>query len=344
LDSLNLEAIPCSERATIQKVKNSVVTLNEMFEALLNISKLDSHSYEPENHAFSVETLSTSLREIAKPLANNKQLQLHMSGMHGSVLGDEKLLRQILLNLMDNAIHYTDSGQVSVTFEDRQGCLAVRVADTGCGISEQDQQRIFEEFYRVDQTRGSHDGLGLGLSIVWRLCKLIGADIQTASVPGQGTTFTVVTRYPLLGAADGELTQARATPGGQEAVSISGKIIAVIEDDQAILAAYRHALAARGARVMVVEEEPQALEAQLAAFDAGSIDFIISDYRLRNTTGVEMIRQLREAFNQEIPALIVTADTSPSHITHFAQLHISVLHKPVSFQQVMAVMESRLRG
>ena len=344
LDSLNLEAIPCSERATIQKVKNSVVTLNEMFEALLNISKLDSHSYEPENHPFSIEELSTSLREIAKPLANNKQLQLHLKGIDGAVLGDEKLLRQILLNLMDNAIHYTDRGQVTVRFEDRQGCLAVQVADTGCGISEQDQRRIFEEFYRVDQTRGSHDGLGLGLSIVWRLCKLIGADIQTASTLGQGTTFTVVTRYPLVDAAQGELTVVPASSEGQDGVSISGKTIAVIEDDQAILEAYRHALAARGARVIMVDEDPQALEAQLAAFDAESLDFIISDYRLRNTTGAEMIHKLREAFNHEIPALIVTADTSPSHITYFAQLHISVLHKPVSFQQVMAVIESRLRA
>jgi CheY-like chemotaxis protein len=321
-----------------------VVTLNEMFEALLNISKLDSHSYEPENHPFSIEELSTSLREIAKPLANNKQLQLHLKGIDGAVLGDEKLLRQILLNLMDNAIHYTDRGQVTVRFEDRQGCLAVQVADTGCGISEQDQRRIFEEFYRVDQTRGSHDGLGLGLSIVWRLCKLIGADIQTASTLGQGTTFTVVTRYPLVDAAQGELTVVPASSEGQDGVSISGKTIAVIEDDQAILEAYRHALAARGARVIMVDEDPQALEAQLAAFDAESLDFIISDYRLRNTTGAEMIHKLREAFNHEIPALIVTADTSPSHITYFAQLHISVLHKPVSFQQVMAVIESRLRA
>jgi signal transduction histidine kinase len=344
LDSLNMDVIPRSERATLQKVKNSVVTLNEMFESLLNISRLDSFSYEPENRHFSIQELSTSLREIAKPLASNKQLSLHMNGMDAVALGDEQLLRQILLNLIDNAIHYTERGQVSVSFEDRQGRLSVSVSDTGCGISAADQRRIFEEFYRVDQTRGSHDGLGLGLSIVWRLCKLIGAEIHTASTLGQGTTFTLETRYPIGDPAKGKLAWPEPDAAGKAgALSISGKTIAVIEDDQAILEAYRHALASRGVHVIVIEEEPQALEQQLATFEGGPIDFIISDYRLRSTTGAEMIHRLREAFNQEIPALIVTADTSPAHITHFAQLNIAVLHKPVSFQEVMSVITSRLQ-
>ena len=346
LDSLNLDAIAPSERTTIQKIKNSVVTLNEMFEALLNISKLDSHSFQPENRQFSVQELATSLKEIAKPLAQNKQLNLRFTGVMGLALGDESLLRQMLLNLIDNAIHYTDRGDVTVEFLNRQGCLSITVADTGCGISPEDQQRIFDEFYRVDRTRGLHDGLGLGLSIVWRLCKLIGADIHTESKPGHGTTFTISTRCPLLEdskEAPAVVNPERTVQVAIDEVSVSGKTIAVIEDDLAILEAYRHALVTRGAKVIIIEEESKAFEEQLASFDAGPIDFIISDYRLKNTTGAEMIHRLREAFNHEIPALIVTADTSPSHITYFAKLNISVLHKPVSFQQVMAVIESRLQ-
>lgn len=343
LDSLNLDIIPASEQKTIHKIKNSVITLNEMFEALLNISKLDSHSFKPEIRAFSLEALTNMLREIVGPLALSKQLTLEFSCPKVQASGDEKLLSQILLNLIHNAIYYTDHGHVQVRCFMENDRLSISVADSGCGISKEDQRRIFEEFYRVDKTRSAHDGLGLGLSIVWRLCKLIDAEIQLSSEVNQGTTFTIRTKYGLVQPSSAlSATSALPTETCDEPASISGKTIAVIEDDAVVLEAYRQALASRGAVVIKIEEEELAFEEQLAGFESEHIDFIVSDYRLKHTSGAEMIHKLREAFNCEIPALIVTADTSPSHITYFANLNIPVLHKPVSFQQVIAVIESKL--
>jgi DNA-binding NtrC family response regulator len=172
---------------------------------------------------------------------------------------------------------------------------------------------------------------------------LIGADISIQSQLESGTTFTISTRYPIdvhAKAADGSGHRPRITTS--EVESISGKTIAVIEDDPIVLEAYSQALTTRGAFVLKIALEDKAFEEQMAMLDVNGIDFIISDYRLKTRSGAEMINKLREAFNDEIPAVIVTADTSPSHIQYFSNLNIPVLHKPVSFQQVISVIESKL--
>ena len=343
LDSLKIDAMPPSEQATVSKIKNSVVTLNEMFEALLNISKLDSLSFRSTNQPFEIERLAESLNAIVKPHALHKQLKLQFDIGPKYAVGDEALLSQMLLNLINNAIHYTDHGEVVVNFFSYGNCLHISVADTGCGISIDDQSRIFQEFFRVDKTRDHHDGLGLGLSIVSRLCKLIGAEISIDSKIDQGTIFTVSTKFPVSEQIDvldenPHQKQKRNTAS----TSIFGKTIAVIEDDPVVLEAYAQALTTRGAIVIKIALEHHEFDKQMALLDVSSIDFIISDYRLKTSSGAEMISRLREVFNDEIPAMIVTADTSPAHIQYFSELNIPVLHKPVSFQQVIAVVESKL--
>jgi signal transduction histidine kinase len=343
LDSLNVNTMPSSERVTIAKIKNSVVTLNEMFEALLNISKLDSLSFKSSNQHFSIQRFADALKEIVKPHALHKQLEIRFHVKCSSAVGDDALLSQMLLNLINNAIYYTDKGEVVVQFFSENNYLKISVTDTGCGISADDQSKIFQEFFRVDKTRDHHDGLGLGLSIVSRLCKLIGAEIDIDSQLNRGTTFTISTRYLVNDQVrEEESDRGQVLLPLHNVESIAGKTIAVVEDDPIVLEAYAQALTTRGAKVIKMALDDHAFEEQMAMLDASSIDFIISDYRLKTSSGAEMIHKLREAFNDEIPAVIVTADTSPSHIQYFSNLNIPVLHKPVSFQQVISVVESKL--
>lgn len=343
LDSLNVDEMPQTEKTTIGKIKNSVVTLNEMFEALLNISKLDSLSFRPTNQPFEIKRLADSLNAIVKPHALHKQLKIQFDVGPRYAVGDETLLNQMLLNLINNAIHYTDRGEVIVNFFSYRNCLHISVTDTGCGISIEDQSRIFQEFFRVDKTRDHHDGLGLGLSIVSRLCKLIGAEVSIDSKIDQGTVFTVSTKFPVSEQIDllDESPHHKHTRRNSSA-SIFGKTIAVIEDDPVVLEAYAQALTTRGATVIKIALEQHEFDRQMTLLDASSIDFIISDYRLKTSSGAEMISRLREVFNDEIPAMIVTADTSPAHIQYFSELNIPILHKPVSFQQVITVVEAKL--
>jgi CheY-like chemotaxis protein/anti-sigma regulatory factor (Ser/Thr protein kinase) len=254
------------------------------------------------------------------------------------VRGDKLLLQQIIGNLVSNAIQYTENGHVDVHFSSEQDCLTINVSDTGYGIAESEQQHIFQQFYRSEYTRTRHDGLGLGLSIVQRLCHLIGADISLQSEQGRGTSFTVTTPFS-VSVSEADIYNAPSTPKTHHwHRSLQGKYIAVIEDNPMIVEAYRQTLANKGASVLLLSDDVNELDEQLITID--HIDCILSDYRLSQTTGDLLIQKLRDTYNREIPAIIVTADTSPSHIHFFAQLNVQVLHKPISFQDVAMAIEA----
>jgi two-component system, sensor histidine kinase len=219
--------------------------------------------------------------------------------------------------------------------------LVMEVSDTGCGIAEAEQQQIFNEFFRADRTRSLHDGLGLGLSIVQRLCHLIGAEVSVFSEVGVGSRFIVTTSF--LASAneeDAHLTRPTLKIPPLHHI-LHGKHIAVVEDNPIIVEAYRHTLASKGAHVQVLSEREDELVVQLETID--HLDCILCDYRLGQTTGDVLIEKIRENYNDEIPAIIVTADTTPSHINLFAELNVQVLHKPISFQEIAQAIEKTLR-
>ena len=342
LDLLNLDNLPEQEKKSISKIKSSITTLNAMFDSLLNISKLDADAMQVSYRIFRLEELANTIRDLNEAKAISKGLTLTLSCPDMMVRGDKLLLQQIISNLVSNAIQYTERGQVEVRFESVNDCLTIDVRDTGCGIAPTEQEQIFNQFYRADKTRALHDGLGLGLSIVQRLCGLIGADIHVMSELGQGAQFVVSTPFP-TSTSEQTIANAPATPKAQGLHrNLQGKYIAVIEDNPIIVEAYRQTLASKGAFVQVLSEYDSELEAQLETVDR--IDCILSDYRLSQTTGDVVIQKLRDNYNEEIPAIIVTADTTPSHINLFANLNIQVLHKPISFHDVAAAIEKIIAG
>jgi signal transduction histidine kinase/CheY-like chemotaxis protein len=340
LELIEFDKLPAPEKRVLSKIKNSIGTLNAMFDSLLNISKLDADAMQVNRRVFPIQTLAHSVTDMCEVNAKNKGLQLQVHPSDLVVRGDKMLLQQIIGNLVANAIQYTLKGQVDVHFKAVEGCLTIEVTDTGCGIAPSEQHIIFEQFYRTEQTRSLHDGLGLGLSIVQRLCALIGANIQLVSEMGRGSTFTVSTPFP-ASRQENQLHEENIQAKSKDPRrSLQGRNIVLIEDNLIIIEAYRQALASKGAHVHVLSEND--LEAQLETM--GTIDCILSDYRLGQTTGDVLIQKLRDSYNQDIPAIIVTADTSPSHIHYFSNLNIQVLHKPVSFQEVGASIERAMAG
>lgn len=338
LESLDIPGIPASARDALTRIRNSVGNLNQMFESLLDISRLDGAGLRAGERLFRLPDFAAGLAEVAAPLAARKGVAFRVEGLEGSVCGDEKLLRQVLLNLLSNALAYTSQGEVALRLREEQGCLTLEVSDTGCGIAEEDQAQIFTEFFRADRTRVQHEGLGLGLSIVRRVCDLIGAQVQLDSALGRGSTFTVRTPYRLQ-QAGGSFPASLAAPVGA-IPSLHGRWIAVIEDDPNIVEAYRDAFARRGANVVVLPEKIDALDRELAHL--AQLDLIVSDYRLRDTTGDLLIERLRESFNEDIPAVVVTADTAPEHAERFRQMGVELLHKPLSFRTLLAKAEELL--
>jgi signal transduction histidine kinase/CheY-like chemotaxis protein len=341
LDLVNIDGLPMAERKSLLKIKNSITTLNAMFDALLNISKLDADVMQVNERVFRLDELASTLRDLLETKATNKGLTFNILCPDVMVRGDKLLLQQIMTNLIANAIQYTERGAVEVNFEVDQARLVLEVRDTGSGISTAEQQQIFNQFFRADKTRSLHDGLGLGLSIVKRLCDLIGAEIRVVSEEHVGSHFVVRTPF-LASHNEADIHTLRTSSQPMNTLqSLQGRHIAVIEDNPLIVEAYRHTLVNKGAHVHVLSEHEDELDIQLATIDR--IDCILCDYRLGQTTGDRLIEKVRENFNEEISAIIVTADTSPVHINLFAQLNVQVLHKPISFQEIAHAIEQKIK-
>ena len=333
LDIFDADKFPEQDKLLLSKIKSSITSLNSMFDSLLNISKLDALVTPVNNRIFSLQELANTLRDLNATRAAAKGLTFKISNPNLNVCGDKLLLQQIISNLISNAIQYTETGSVDVNLTEQNGCLVIEVIDTGCGVEESEQLHIFGEFYRADRTRSLHDGLGLGLSIVQRLSDLIGATVHLSSQPDMGSKFVITTPYVTSTSHEALELATTQTKSLKKHRILQGKYIAVIEDNPVIVDAYKQTLANEGAYVHVLSESETALDEQLENID--SIDCILSDYRLSRTTGDVLIQKIRENYNEEIPAIIVTADTSPSHINLFASLNVQVMHKPISFQAVV---------
>jgi DNA-binding response OmpR family regulator len=157
---------------------------------------------------------------------------------------------------------------------------------------------------------------------------------------GHGAKFIVETTFPTWTAERDAQSEPIFVTRQNSQRSLQGKYIAVIEDNPVIVEAYRQTLTTKGAYVKVLSEFEGEMDAQLATIDR--IDCILSDYRLSQTTGDVLIQKLRDCYNEDIPAIIVTADTSPSHFKRFAKLNVQVLHKPLSFRDVATAIEKTI--
>jgi CheY-like chemotaxis protein/anti-sigma regulatory factor (Ser/Thr protein kinase) len=300
----------------------------------LDLSKFDAGFSENNPESFQLSSLITRLQNTFQPIAEGKNISFNIDYSHVMIEGDIFLLQQLLGNLISNAIDYTMHGNVSVRFTTINNQLHISIQDTGCGIEASQIHKIFDEFFRVDQTRNMHDGLGLGLSIVKRLCAIIGAEISVHSEVGVGTKFDIQTRYPIaepIGSGI-EINQA-LIPGHQHDPSFQRKVIAIFEDDPTIYQAYTKLLTQQGCKVLALSENLEELTEQLETIDR--IDCILSDFRLKSTTGDQIIALLRDSFGVDIPAIIVTADTSPAHIQLFNELNITVLYKPIGYDEIV---------
>lgn len=332
LDLFRFSDLVERDATIVRRIKNSVTALNHMFEALLNLNRLDSSDSRVNSTNFLLEELSEEVRQIAEPQAIAKGLFLHIHVPSLVVSGDKFLLQQLLLNLVANAIQYTRAGGVKVRFEDANHRLLIRVSDTGVGISSEDQKRIFDEFYRSENTRSAHEGLGLGLSIVKRLCKIMKASVSVKSELGSGSEFLVSTNCPVINSGESfSPNDVKAHLDDADNNGLHGKVIAVVEDDAVITDAYKLTLMNRGADVVVFSEYD---DLSSAVENIDRIDCILSDYHLRGQSGVDVIRKIREIFNLEIPAVIVTGDTSPKIIKSLSEFNALVLHKPVTLNKI----------
>ncbi len=276
------------EGRNAERLMRAVNALGASLDTMLDVSRLDAGVVVPEVQAVQLDALFLPLNHTFSARAEQKSLQLRVRASGLWVRSDPQLLHRMLSNLMDNALKYTASGGVTVIARDRGETVWIEVRDTGIGIAPEQSGRIFEEFYQVDNPgRDRSHGLGIGLSIVQRLSRLLGHPVQMHSRLGRGTHFRLVVQ-----AANAQASalagpfppQAAATDAEEQrhrgAARLPARVL-LLDDEQEIREAMTGLLRSHAVEAQAVDDEAAAARALAQAHGEGRpFELLLCDYRL----------------------------------------------------------------
>jgi len=322
----------------VNHIVRAVNALDGLFEALLDMSRLDAGLVQTTAEHLALNELLDRIRAEYTPVAQAKGLRLRVARSNGVVVSDRQSLERIVRNLVENAVRYTVKGKVLVGCRRRGNTIVVQVCDTGPGIPADKCAEVFVEFYQLGNVeRDRRKGLGLGLAIVDRLCKVLRHDIRLESQPGRGSVFSVTV-------PQGDPDRCLGTPDTdamQTEVGFDRELIAVVDDESDIREATRELLVRWNCEV-VVAEGGDALRAALA-MTRKPPSVLICDYRLRDgETGLDVIAAMRDEFNSDIPALLITGD-SDARLRAAESDSLFVLHKPLAPARLRAAITQLLQ-
>ena len=316
----------------VENIDDSLEAIEEILSALLDISRLDAGAMTPSISSFKMADLMRSLEIEFAPIARAKGLKLTFVACSPPVESDRLLLRRLLQNLISNAIKYTPQGRVLIGCRRRGESLQICVYDTGVGIPVLKRGEIFKEFHRLEQGARIARGLGLGLSIVERLARVLNHGIAIDSNTAGGSVFSVT--VPTAKSVNHTAAVTSATPLSR--TPISGAQIVCIENDPAILDGMKTLLKAWNAEVIAVADPDAAIEAIEAV--NRQVTGLLVDYHLDRGNGVAAIRDIRRRFGENIPAILITADRSPHVHAAAREENIAVLSKPLKPASLRALL------
>jgi signal transduction histidine kinase/CheY-like chemotaxis protein len=331
---------PKIERDAIEmlagRLQSALTGMSQLLNVLLDISRLDAGVIQVERRRLRLQESFDALGNQYVQAAAAKGLQLKVRRTDAWPDTDPVLLQNILSNLLSNAVRYTRHGKILLACRRRHGALEILVADTGIGIAADQFDNIFREFYQVGNiARDREQGLGLGLAIVKRTAELIGAEVGLRSVRGKGSCFTV--RLPHRDApAAGQTPSARARPLRRRDERYT---VLVVDDDKQVLDGMEVLLASWGYAVIAARSLEQALD----ELEHAAAQLIVTDFRLAmEVTGVDVVHAVRKAMGSDVPAIIVTGDTSLQGINEASASGFKVLHKPLDPSMLQAAMVAAL--
>lgn len=316
-----------------ERLTRAVVSMEHLLKGLLDLSRLDSGAVEVKFQRVPLQSLLESIASHEAENARHKGLHLRVRATSAYAWSDPTLLEQILRNLVGNAVRHTRQGGLLVGVRQRRSHLLIQVWDTGGGIAPHDVDRIFDEFVQLgNPAREGSQGLGLGLSIVKRAAHLLEHTVRVQSRLGRGSCFSV--ELPAAHRPEGPATNAHAVE--QPGLSLAGHHVLVVEDDPNLLDAITRVLRSWGAEVST-GNRVEWVRRQVWR----NVALVISDHRLPDGTGVDVIAWLRRA-HPALPALIITGDTSPQQIQRLHDSALPVLHKPFRAEELRAMIETTM--
>jgi PAS domain S-box-containing protein len=323
---------------SIVGIGRSLETMADMLTGLLDINQLETGNLRPSTSDFPINDIFDTLAaEFLEP-ATEKGLQWRWVRSRIVVHSDRRMLREMIRNLLSNAIRYTDRGSVLVGCRRAGDKARIEVWDSGVGIMGEQMPRIFEEHYQGPQS-AQLGGFGLGLAIVQRLGNILGHRIAARSTPGKGSVFSI--EVPLVGEQAKADVQTELLLDRSNAL-VSGTIL-VIEDEGSVRNALEAWLSSEGLRAVCVANGTEALA--LITDKGVRPDLVLSDYNIPGPlNGISSVYALREALTWKIPAIILTGDTQSHVIAAIAKHDVAIAIKPVKVDQLKELVVTLLGG
>ena len=331
---LYLSAIESMEKSdelgnTLKKLTDSINAGETLIATLLEIARFDQGALTPKLAPY-------NLKEILQRLGNEFASVAEHKGLRFKVLGnceywiktDQVYLHRIIRNLISNAIKYTHSGAVVVCVRKRQNACLLQIRDSGEGISESNQNKIFEDFYRAHD--GREQGLGLGLAVVARLSKLLDLRVNIRSAPGQGSCFSInlPTTDPIVS----------VPVNPQKKINgIAGIKALCLDDEDTNLDAMQTLLT----RWQVETVTANRYDKALLLLTEESPDVLLVDYQLGDhRTGLDFIAEVRTTLKREVPAILITAVRDEALLLEAQHQSVHYLPKPVKPAKLRALLSS----
>ena len=329
----------------LSNMKSSAQHLLALVTSLLDYHRLEAGKMDLHPVAFNPHELLTDIYNSFLPLAEKKQLQLDFKEELPETLtleGDPFRIRQIVENLLSNALKFTAAGGITLQAEYHGNQFVFSVSDTGCGMTASEQERIFKEFTRLSSAQGQ-EGFGLGLSITRKLVELLLGRIDIESAPGKGSTFKVSMPLPSI--------SPKPAPDTKEPVITLPKIhlrIAIIDDDRIqmhLTEAMLHNAEeeVKGLKVETVCcEQPEELIEQLKS---RTFDLVFTDIQMPAMNGFELLHHLRNqdfAQAQSIPVIAITARGDMNENDFLQKGFAGMLQKPFNQSELKKVVKNAL--
>ncbi|MFC6441281.1 sensor histidine kinase [Bowmanella sp. JS7-9] len=330
LSSLQESQLRANDREVLDKLNDSVLASEALIATLLDIARLDQGDLQPKPHPCSLRNVMQSLVHEFSMKAEHKGLRLRSHIPDVWVNTDPTYLHRIVRNLLSNAVKYTEQGGVIIAARKRGEHILLQVWDSGLGIDRDEQSKVFNDFYRVENRM--QRGLGLGLSVVARLGQQLNSPISVRSVSGKGSCFWF--ELPMCAAEKQVSDVSRVNKLG-----LSGLTALVVDDQRVNLDAMETLLHKWKVKSRVANNVSQA-KALAEEIPPG---MLLVDYQLGdNQNGLQLIQDLRRDRDDYLPAILITANREEELIEACKQQQVSYLSKPVKPAKLRALMQSLL--
>ncbi|WP_301721486.1 PAS domain-containing hybrid sensor histidine kinase/response regulator [Pseudidiomarina terrestris] len=323
------------ESKLAQQIQQSLDNAEELLTMLLEMTRLEAGNLPVNKQIVSLHDIIQPIVDNQKIIAAEKSVAVHYVPSRLQLTTDRKMIGRIVQNLLSNAVRYTDSGKVLIGVRRRGNTAQLKVMDTGRGIPSDQRDKIFREFHQVNQT-GDNPGIGLGLAIVDRMCRLLGIPLSLESHVDRGTTFTLtfhdVTWQP-------QLAKAKPATRTDAEQFLKGCHVWLLDNDASVLQAMDQLFQSWGAKVTTATHREQ------LPWQATPPDLAVFDYHLDDSdTGIEVLKAVRAHFALEkLPAIINSADPDETVREEVIAEHALFASKPIKIAALKRLIKRLLR-